>query len=508
CIAIMGASGAGKSTLALAAAGLLTPAAGTRSGAAAGDVRMVLQRPESTFLESTVLDEVALAARWSGVGEPAARASADAALRQLGLPDGIGDADPLALSGGEQRRVAIAAVLAGDPRVLVLDEPAAGLDAAARVDLVERLRQLHAAGRTVLVVTHDAAEAALLADRLVVLVDGRIAYDGPTGDVLGDPARAHALGLEPAPEVRALHVAATARGVVLAHHPARPDAATAALVDLLRAGPPPLRPAAPDHAQPPRADAGEPEVMHLPRAIDARVRLGATALAVAAALIAHSLVAVAIVVAATLVVLASARVGRARLRTALRPVVALGIALVALQLLLGGAIDVELWPGREVSSGTLAAVVRILQVLAIIAATLVLTARTSTVDLAAAMARLLAPLRGVRVPVDELALVVATGLGFVPVLADELERLRLAQAARGIGARGRGPLARARVESMLLVPLFVLAFRRAHLLAEALAVRGYDPRAARTTWRPRSTPTLDVALLASGMLLVVVALLA
>ncbi|MCW2962334.1 MAG: transporter related protein [Thermoleophilia bacterium] len=507
CTAIMGASGSGKTTLVLALGGLVPLTSGQVSGSAAGSVRMVLQRPEASFLEATVVEEVALAARHRGASESAANAAAGAALQRLGLPDGIGPVDPLALSGGEQRRVAIAAVLASDPRVIVLDEPSAGLDAAARQDLHAAIRDLLAAGRTVLLVTHDPAEAALLASRLVVLEAGRIAWDGAPAPILGDPERAAELGLRVTPEVRALHAAADARGVDLGGSaPADPAAALAALAELLTSVPI----VSPTRARPgsaavgsarPAARAQQPAVEPLPPAIDARVRLLATAAVVVAALVADSVLVVGAIVVATCVVLAGARVEGRRIRAATRPVVALGVALVLLQLLFGQATEVELWPGHAVTSGVLAAVVRILQVLAIVVATLVLTVRTSTVDLAAAIARLGAPLRLLRVPVDELALVTSIGLGFVPVLADELDRLRLAQAARGIGLGVRGPLTRLRASAMLLVPLFVLAFRRAQQLAEALTVRGYDPRRARTEWRERGTPSLDVVLLCSGMLL-------
>src|SRR5690606_13628300 len=111
-----------------------------------------------------------------------------------------------------------------------------------------------------------------------------------------------------------------------------------------------------------------------------------------------------------------------------------------------------------------------------------------------------------RVPVDALAFVTATGLASVPILADEFERLRIAQAARGITRRGRGPVARARLVAMLQVPLVVLAYRRAHQMADSLVVRGFDPsdRArTQTAWRAQRIPATDIAALIAAAALIV-----
>ena len=511
CVAIMGATGAGKSTLALVLAGLLEPTSGVVGGAAAGSVAMVLQRPEATFLAERVLDEVALAGRWRGEPQAVAEHAAARALHALALPPGIEERDPLALSGGEQRRVAIAAVLASDPRVVILDEPAAGLDAGSRRELHAMLLSAHAAGRTLVVVTHDPDEAATLASRLVVLRDGRVAWDGSVAGVLGDPACAARLGLEVAPEVGLLYAVAAARGARLDGAPATARAATVALAEVLAASSehgtalPQERDDGPLPAAAPRVPVPPRDVRELlPPAVDARMRLLAVALLVGAALFAGSLLVSAIAAVAAALVVAVARVDRSQVAAAMRPLVALALLLMLMQSLTGAGGTVETWPGHEIDSSIALAVHRTLQVAAIMLATLALSVRTAAVDLAAALARLGGPLRVVRVPVDEMALVLATGIGFVPVLHDELERLRLAQAARGISARRGGPLMRLRLDSMLLLPLFVLAFRRAHLLAEALTVRGYDPRVRHTPWRSRHTPPGDIVLVAAAGALVMV----
>lgn len=508
-VAIMGGTGAGKSSLALALAGLVEPSAGVVDGAAVGAVRMVLQRPESTFLAEHVLEEVMLAPVARGAPPAAAERHARAHLEQLGIDDERLDRDVLALSGGEQRRVAVAAALAADARVLVLDEPGAGLDRAARAKLHDTLRALHAAGRTIVLITHDSDEAAELATRLVVLRDGLVAWDGPAAAVLADPARAAALGIATAPEVEVLHAVAAARGVAAPRDAASARRAIAALVEVCRATP--ARPEVVAASWNPGSDAsrGVPAAAAaagrspLPPLVDARVRLVAVALVILAALAAGSLAASAIVLFACIAATAAARIDRTRLRLTVRPLVALTLLLVAMQLLVGGAPDVELVAGTPAEFTAAPALHRSMQAAAIVLATLVLSARTSTLDLATGIRRLLAPLAIVRVPVATIAFVTATGIGLVPAMADELDRLRLAQRARGLGGADR-LLARLRADSRLVAPLFVTAFRRAHLLADALAVRQVDPRRPAPPWRAMVLPRTDVAALVGGALLVAV----
>ncbi len=141
-------------------------------------------------------------------------------------------------------------------------------------------------------------------------------------------------------------------------------------------------------------------------------------------------------------------------------------------------------------------------------ATLALSATTTTLDLATALRRLLAPLRLLRVPVGSLAFVTATGIGMVPAMSDELECLRTAQRARGLRHADASLLRRLRADAAAVGPLFVAAFRRAHLLADALAVRGIDPRTPPAPWRRAHVPTTDVLLLGAGMLALAVARLA
>jgi energy-coupling factor transport system ATP-binding protein len=466
---------------------------------------LLLQRPESTFVTERVIDEVSLSARWNGVPRDHAERAALGALEMVGLDANIGDADPLQLSGGEQRRVALAAVLSTDARMLVLDEPSAGLDSQARREVRAVIQRLHASGRGVVFITHDPHEASALASRLIVMRDGRVAFDGSPAAVLGRPLVAQELGIDVAPEVRTLHEAAAARGIELAAPPARADLVVAELLRVLQQFP--LQKSgvgAPADEEPNverSLESAHRAIAAMPRRIDARARLIATALAIAAAITAGSLAGAALVCVASAIVMLLVRPGRGRIGAIFRPLISLAITLYALQFVFGNEASVALIGTIDVQSPALVVVHRILQVASMLCVTLALTSATPVTDLATAIRSLFGWLRVVRVPVDELAFVTATGMGMLPALGDELDRLRAAQRARGIGARG--PLARAHVDSLLLVPLFVVAFRRAHHLAEALTVRGWDSRVHYAPWRSATLRRPDILVLLSAILCIV-----
>jgi ABC-type sulfate/molybdate transport systems ATPase subunit len=185
-VALLGPNGAGKSTLLAALAGALAPSAGTVTRT--GRVAIALQAPD--LARRSVLANVTLALAWWGVAKPERQARARAALRALGA-ESLADRPAGELSGGEQRRVHLARALAVDPDVLLLDEPFAGLDAEVRAELLaDALSVLRSPARATLVVVHDRAEAWALADRLLVLIDGRLAASGTPHELLERPPTA------------------------------------------------------------------------------------------------------------------------------------------------------------------------------------------------------------------------------------------------------------------------------------------------------------------------------
>jgi molybdate transport system ATP-binding protein len=200
-VALLGPNGAGKTTLLRALAGLQPLATGhvTLDGEVLEDPsRAVRQPPEARpvgvvfqdyllFPHLSALENVAFGLRCRGVPRTDARRRATEWLERMGLGDRA-SARPRELSGGQAQRVALARALATEPRLLLLDEPLAALDAKARVDVRRELRRHLASFSGVrLLVTHDPLEAIALADVLVVLEEGRIVQSGSAADVSARP---------------------------------------------------------------------------------------------------------------------------------------------------------------------------------------------------------------------------------------------------------------------------------------------------------------------------------
>jgi molybdate transport system ATP-binding protein len=203
-VALLGPNGAGKSTVLAVAAGLLYPDQGQvvldgKVLTAVGDggrpawvpphdrkIALLAQDP-LLFPHLTVQENVEFAPRSRGVRRSEARATARHWLEQVGAAD-LAERRPSQVSGGQAQRVAVARALAADPRLLLLDEPMAALDVAVTPALRQTLRTV-LADRSVVLVTHDALDALLLADTVAVIEGGRIVEQGPVADVLARPRR-------------------------------------------------------------------------------------------------------------------------------------------------------------------------------------------------------------------------------------------------------------------------------------------------------------------------------
>jgi ABC-type sulfate/molybdate transport systems ATPase subunit len=217
-VALLGPNGAGKSTLLDALAGALAPAGGRIERH--GRIAIALQSPD--LARRTVLANVTLALAWWGVPRAERAERAREALRAIGA-DHLARRRAATLSGGERRRVHLARAIAVSPDVLLLDEPFAGLDAEVRSNLLEdAVSALRSSSRATLVVVHDRAEAWALADRLLILLAGRLVASGPPRELLERPpsaAVARFLGFDGSVEdghelllTRPAHVALDAAG--------------------------------------------------------------------------------------------------------------------------------------------------------------------------------------------------------------------------------------------------------------------------------------------------------
>ena len=142
-------------------------------------VGLVFQYPEHQLFESTVVKDVAFGPSNMGWEQLKVELSTFGALKDVGIGEELFDVSPLALSGGQKRRVAIAGVLAMEPEILVLDEPMAGLDPAGRKEIFELLKKLYRERKiTVLLVSHSMEDVAEYAGRVIVMNQGQIVLDG------------------------------------------------------------------------------------------------------------------------------------------------------------------------------------------------------------------------------------------------------------------------------------------------------------------------------------------
>lgn len=207
-LGLAGHTGSGKSTLVQHLNGLIRPQEGSvcalgldlsnKKDAAAvkAKVGVVFQYPERQLFAETVAQDVAFGPRNLGLPQDEVARRVASSLARVGLDlAAIGDKSPFELSGGQQRRVAFAGVLAMEPEVLVLDEPMAGLDPAARRDFLGLIDRLHREGLTVVMVSHSMDDLANCCDRIVVMNEGAVFAEGTPTQVFAHADELKSIGL-------------------------------------------------------------------------------------------------------------------------------------------------------------------------------------------------------------------------------------------------------------------------------------------------------------------------
>lgn len=209
-VGLAGHTGSGKSTMIQLLNGLLKPTGGTvtfegkdihAKGYSGNYLRsrvgMVFQYPEHQMICDTVWEDVAFGPGKQGLTEEACNARVEEALRFVDLPEKYYQASPLQLSGGQKRRVAIAGVLAMHPEYIILDEPAAGLDAEGKREIFDRIRRMsREQGIGVLLVSHSMEDLAEYADRIIVLDDGKKILDDRPAEVFAERKTLETCGLD------------------------------------------------------------------------------------------------------------------------------------------------------------------------------------------------------------------------------------------------------------------------------------------------------------------------
>ena len=207
-LGLAGHTGSGKSTLVQHLNGLIRPQEGSvcalgldlsnkkDATAVKAKVGVVFQYPERQLFAETVAQDVAFGPHNLGLSQAEVARRVESSLARVGLDLAtVGDKSPFELSGGQQRRVAFAGVLAMEPEVLVLDEPMAGLDPAARSDFLELIDRLHHGGLTVVMVSHSMDDLANCCDRIVVMNEGAVFAEGTPAQVFAHADELKSIGL-------------------------------------------------------------------------------------------------------------------------------------------------------------------------------------------------------------------------------------------------------------------------------------------------------------------------
>lgn len=468
-VLLAGASGAGKSTLASIAAGLVAPCSGEVRLCGAppvpGDVGLAFQQPEAQFFLDTVYDEIAYAPRNLSCDEAEVDRRVHAAVRTVGLDEDLLSSSPFELSGGQARRVALASVLSLDAPAYIFDEPSAALDAKGRAFARRMVEGLSREGRAVLVITHDVDEWAPVSSRVVELADGSLHERGrgATGAAsFACDGRVSAPGESP-------------RGDGSSHVPS--GGAATPLTAL--GGYTPHAPAA---------------------RVDARVKLILLLLATVGVFSAQSPVVLSAWAVVLFGALGAARMRPSRILSAMRPVaIVLTFTLIANLVSCDGRATIELaGPVGLDPAGGLRGLLAVVRIVLLVGFSLVVAASTTGTQLSDACVRLLRPCARWGVPVGPLGTVLSLALRFIPLVSEELNRIRLAQRARGASFDNGTVIERIGVWASVLTPLMIGLFRRADRLAEAMSARCYDAVSAGRLPAPRPLEALDCRVLIVG----------
>ncbi|NMM63532.1 energy-coupling factor transporter ATPase [Clostridium sp. P21] len=226
-VALIGHTGSGKSTLIQHINGLLKPSSGkiiiddvdiTEKKINLNFIRkkvgLVFQYPEYQLFEETIEKDIAFGPKNLGLSDDEINSKVKKAMNMVGLDyERYKDKSPFELSGGQKRRVAIAGVVAMEPKVLILDEPTAGLDPKGRDDILGQIKDLHKAYKmTIILVSHSMEDVAKLADRILVMHEGKTILDGTPTQVFKEIDTLESVGLA-VPQVTYLARALKEKGI-------------------------------------------------------------------------------------------------------------------------------------------------------------------------------------------------------------------------------------------------------------------------------------------------------
>ncbi|MDF7663696.1 energy-coupling factor transporter ATPase [Bifidobacterium sp. ESL0763] len=480
-VAIMGRNGTGKSTLTRLMTALSKPGAGRlevagidlgggkkhakqRKKALRSAVGLVMQQPERQLFAETVRQDVAYGPSNQGLTQQQVDERVERALELMGIAD-LADRSPFSLSGGQQRLAAIAGTIACDPSILILDEPTAGLDAAASERIYALVRTLNAQGVTIVMVTHSLRQARQLADRVITL-DGDAAAAHGHGDASPQPATAI-----PSSSPSSPHGGKRTKCKDAEERQARPSGPGAKTSH---------------HRQP------------LVQRLDPRVKLVVFLVLMFTSFMVGSVPQLLLTLAMVVAMAAAARLSPRNLWHSLRGFVALLLVMGVVNMLFvrSGRPLLTIAGLPVTTDGVMAAILYTGRFGLVIVLGIILLQTTTPTALTDGFGSLLSPLRRLGLHTQELALVMSLALRFLPTLAGEARDVVDAQSARGGSIETGTPARRIHALAAIVVPIFAGALRHSDNLSLALDARCYEEGIHRTHWHAMHVARRDLVFIA------------
>ena len=448
-VAIMGENGCGKSTLAKALCGLLKAESGSISVEKIPvsektskknrqnlrkTIGYVMQLPEQQLFAETVREDVAYGPKNFGIKGDALKERVDETLRLLNL-ENLAEKSPFSLSGGQQRLAAIAGVLAFRPRVLVLDEPTAGLDFEASLRILEILRTLNNQGVTIVMITHNLQEAKALGARLVTLKANK-------SESLEDKNKSSQETIK-------------------------------------------------------QEETSQEKSTSLLSSFDPRITLISCFMLMLSAFSITHYTQLAVLAFATLCLIIAAKIQFIKLISSLHMLIAIFTFSGLLNILAvrTGKILYKLGPIIVTYDGINCAILFATRFSLVIIIGAILVMTISPTVLTEACTSLLSPLKTIGVPTQEISLIMSLALRFLPTLSNEAVEVAHAQTARGGSIRDGSICKRIHAISSLIVPAFAGVIRHSETLSLALDTRCYTPSATRSHLHTLKVSAKDVLLL-------------
>ena len=449
-IGLIGHTGSGKSTFVQTLNGLLKPTSGhiyyngeDISGEKfdkkklRSDVGLVFQYPEHQLFEIDVLTDVMFGPRNLGLSDAEAKKRALEALESVHMPEKYYKSSPFDLSGGQKRRAAIAGVLAMRPKILILDEPTAGLDPKGRDSILGMISDMKKKlNMTIILVSHSMDDVARYVDRIMVMGGGKLLYDDEPVKVFRHVQELESLGLA-APQIDTITLGQYYQTDSLLHR------------------------------------------------LDPRVKLVGTFVYLISLFVVDSFAGYLL---AGLFLAVMIMLSNVPFRYIVR-----GMKTIVFLLLITVVFNLFLTPGEVIwqagifkitKEGLTFAIKMAVRLSLLILGSSIMTLTTTPTQLTDALESLLRPLKKVHVPVHEIAMMMSIALRFIPILMEETDKIMKAQIARGADFESENIIKKIKSMVPLLVPLFISAFRRANDLAMAMEARCYRGGEGRTKMKP------------------------